>query len=178
MKFVIDVPLDYIYNGKLKIHTDSVDYPCVDRWITTKINMTPYDVQIDHIRDEVWDFAKIIMADEFSGGMSIDDIEECFGGRDLLGVSKLSYKEAREKYNAWKEKKGEIKVGDELAYNDDEGQTAVVTRIIKESGTFNGFGKDGEAYREYFYRFWHKTGRSFPEVAELLNKMKVRADDV
>ena len=178
MKFVIDVPEDYMFCDKLKIHTDSVDYPCVDRWIPTKIKMTPYDTQIDHAQNEVWDLAKIIMDDENKGGMSMDDIEECFGGHGLIDISKLSYKEAREKYDAWKKKKGEIKVGDELAYNDDKEETAIVTRIIKESGTFNGFGKDGEAYREYFYRFWHKTGRSFPEVAELLNKMKVRADDV
>lgn len=114
--------------------------------------------------DEVWTAAKKIFA--------LDDFEAEKCGLD--DVDGMTASEAIAKLKAYEERKKseqEIKVGDEvMAYNGD----AVV---------FSKFLKGEEEWCTYWYprsesfdccnvRELRKTGRHFPEVAQMLEKMK------
>ena len=126
--------------------------------------LTPYDESAAEQRgwEEAWELITAI------GKMSDDDMVDCFGARVIVD---LSYTEAREKYEAWKEQK-DIKVGDEVSF---AGNVFVVTRINDPDtipDTISGIGKNGETFGMKDKKKWHKTGRTFPEVTDLLEKMR------
>ena len=137
----------------------------------TGLNLTPHtEPDRKAIEDEVWSLAREI-AYEMSlqecidtGMLHDDDIYDSASGV----LEKLTYQEAKAKYKAWKDRKDEIRVGDEVIYH---GNKYVVVYV----------GAD-EAYH-IVDRNWirtvvqgdyqiFKTGRHFPEVAELLKKMR------
>lgn len=132
--------------------------------------LKPYDESEAEMRgaEKAWGISKNILLDIDDGGMSYDEIYECFGLRELTNVAKLSYQEVAEKYEAWVKKHDEIRVGDEVGskvFN----ITGVVTSlsedrliVVSRSGTTNN---------------WHiktvkKTGRHFPEVEDFMRKLR------
>lgn len=103
------------------------------------------------IEDEVWKFVR--------------ELIHCNNGKQL------SYQEVKAKYNAWKKRKDEIHVGDEVIST--FGDKMVVTHHWNQNdGTtgISGFSADcsGLYYDEIEVE---KTGRHFPEVEELLKKL-------
>ena len=110
MKYIIDVPEDRISAGRLRVLADMEN--SMTYWIETGIRVTPYEESSDTAED-AWKMVSRILKDTADGGMSWDDIEDCFGTDTISGIVEMSYAEAREKYETWKKEKDEIHVGDE-----------------------------------------------------------------
>ena len=92
---------------------------------------------------------------------------------DLEEVKKEAYQQGYEQgykdgYN--EPGKGKIQVGDEVKCIR-AGWTAIVTKI-KGDGYLTLMGNDGEIANGYDEKDFIKTGRTFPEIAEVLRKMK------
>ena len=116
-------------------------------------NLTPYtEPDRKAIEDEVWENTwKMFMTPEDFGATMGD-----------------SYSEAKAKYDAWKEQKEEIHVGDEVTYGD---RIGVVVRIDTEGSGVNVVGRDGcTAY--IGMADVAKTGRHFDEIERLLERMR------
>ena len=111
------------------------------------------------VEDEVWELARIVTS------MNMQDYMQCFG-EDAALV--MTYQEAKSKYDAWKKEKEKIHVGDEVTYGD---RIGVVVRIDTEGSGVNVVGRDGcTAY--IGMADVAKTGRHFPDVKKLLERMK------
>lgn len=101
------------------------------------------------------------------------DFWELPSGQSMLAVFRLySVKEAIEKIREYEEeqkKAAEIKIGDEVT--DDEGWNGVVTFISPEGKYLVVTLQDGNALR-WKKESFKKTGRHFPEIAEVLKQMQ------
>ena len=77
-------------------------------------------------------------------------------------------------YDTWQKQGIEIHVGDEVAFHHDDGRpdTVVVVTHIGEDGFVDGMDGKGTQYAHKNPKRWTKTGRYFPEVAQLIEKMK------
>ena len=136
--------------------------------IATEIYAEAYtDPDRKDIEDEVWKFAKKIVS---SNGLTKHELDECFGHTTIQGVMTTydTYQEAKEKYEAWRKQKDEIRVGDEVI--DKDVGKAIVTYIDFE--LCNTLWLDGSVSEDVPLKDLHKTGRHFDEVEELLKKMK------
>jgi len=163
MKYIIDVPDE---------HTDiKVFYTDADMKIIQSMRCESYtEHDRKAIEDEVWEFAKKIGS---FNGLAKHELDECFGHTTIQGVMTTydTYSEAKAKYEAWRKQKNEIHVGDEV---DIDGEITVVT-MVNEYGEVLSVDCDGMAY--YYHvesqlKRAKKTGRYFPEVTELLKKMR------
>lgn len=136
----------------------------------TGLSLTPYtEPDRNDIEDEVWEFATICT--KMNGADSVDVI----GGFSLDIFTNYSYQEAKAKYEEWKKQNDEVRVGDEL--KDDENVRAVVLDIIVDDYVnYEVFTENGIT-DEWQKGIVVKTGRHFPEVAELLKKMREYTDD-
>jgi len=169
-KYIIDIPDEEEtmwegFNGDLFIPITM--NKGTKTWVNTDLKMIPYtEPDRKAIEDEVWEFAKKVRLEEF-----IDEEGRLHGY--ISGFN--SYSEAKAKYDAWKKQKDEIHVGDELKQIIASGSpTGAKCIVVKTDGDkMNGIGKDGSLVvcSSQVKRWWTKTGRSFPEVAELLKKM-------
>lgn len=179
MKYIIDIPNDDV-NGwigvtplgkKLYIPIsveDGEEYSIAteiyaEEYTEPDIN-TLVDKAIKTIENEVWELLRVIE------DMDYDDYEHCFGENYKDGkFYKLSYQEAKARYDAWKKSKDEIRVGDEVEA--EPGNKACVLYENPDGTLVFVFKADGTA------AWWskcaiHKTGKNHSEVAELLKKMK------
>ena len=123
MKYIIDVPEDRISAGRLRVLADMEN--SMTYWIETGVRVTPYE-EPSGTAEDVWKMVCHILERPDTGGMSWDDIEDCFGTDNLSHIGELSYAEAREKYETWKKQKEEIHVGDEVNV---DGYKGVVTWV-------------------------------------------------
>lgn len=117
--------------------------------------LTPYtESDRSVIEGEVWEYAwKIFLTPEDFGATMGD-----------------SYQEAKAKFEAWKKRKDDIHVGDEL--KDDENIRAVVLDIRDEDYmSYEVFTENG-IMDEWQRGIVVKTGRHFSEIEELLKKMR------
>lgn len=120
-------------------------------------------------QDEAWELAYKLDA------MFIENWKECFNKTYTTDhKQKMSYAETREKYEAWKKKqKEEIHVGDEVAFHHEfRPDTVIVVTHIGYDGFVNGMDDKGTLFAQKSPIMWQKTGRHFPEVAELLEKLR------
>ena len=103
----------------------------------------------------------------------VEDLTPYTEPDDLEEVKKEAYQQGYEQgykdgYN--EPGKGKIQVGDEVKCIR-AGWTAIVTKI-KEDGYLTLMGNDGAIANGYDEKDFIKTGRHFPEIAEVLQKMK------
>lgn len=163
MKYIIDLPEEFAEATK--------EY--WDKTVGTQLE--PY-IESDRecIENEVWKFLAFLI-DE----MDPDEKYECFGISSAYKiVSNMSYNEAKVKYEAWLKQKNQVRVGEEVEYEDCK---FIVTAEIGDmyhgihssNGDIVGFG-EGDYCRKDNCR---KTGRYFPEVAELLEKMRDKSNE-
>ena len=166
MKFVIDVPGDRVIGSRLRVMGAMEDG--MTHWIETGIRVTPYEEPSGTV-DDVWKMVCHILKRPDTGGMSWDDIEDCFGTDNLSHIGELSYAEVREKYETWKKQKDEIHVGDEVNV---DGYKGVVTWVNETHA--EGFC----IYKTHLIRFYRlignlvKTGRHFEKAVEFLKEMR------
>lgn len=101
------------------------------------------------------------------------DFWELSSGQSMLGAFRLySAKGAIEKIREYEEeqkKAAEIKIGDEVTDND--GWQGVVTRISPDGEYLVIIQKDG-AGLHWKKESFKKTGRHFPQIAEVLKQMQ------
>ena len=160
-KYIIDIPDSFvdIKNG-LHIPMDKTGNFRID----TGITLTPYtEPDRKAIEDEVWEFVRIIT------DMTEKQRIECFGGKSCDLDEYWTYQDAKAKYEAWKKQKDEICVGDEVIYNSRTRAVVLKPETKEKYGTIltSEFDTIVVTHDEL-----EKTGRHFPEIAELLKKMK------
>ena len=81
-----------------------------------------------------------------------------------------SYSEAKAKYDAWKKRKDEIHVGDEVKYR---GDNCVVVYVGADE-VYHVSDRHWSRCVVQGRQFLTKTGRHFDEVEKLLKRMKVK----
>ena len=170
MKYIIEFEDEYSMNeGGMKYHQcKQVPYWSVSHGIIK--NLTPYtEPDRNVIEDEVWEFVKKIEC------LTIGETEDCFD-IEYDGIpfvaNMFSYQEAKAKYDAWKKEKEEIRVGDEVKHR---GRNYVVGYV----GADKVYHLIDENWLRTVVQGGYqliKTGRHFPEVAELLEKMRGKYD--
>ena len=139
---------------------------------TTDMTLVPYtEPDREAIENEVWSLAREIaycmslQECEDAGMISDEDIYDSASGV----LEKLTYQEAKAKYEAWKKQKDEICVGDEVIYNSRTRAVVLKPETKEKYGTIltSEFATIAVSHDDL-----EKTGRRFPEVEELLKKMK------
>lgn len=106
--------------------------------------------------EKAWELARIIFDFPSNGGMTYDDIAECFDIPKVgptTAVFRMPYEEALKKYNTWlKKHRNEIRIGDEV-----ESEVLgvrvkmVVTKMYPVpndvfGSVLNGISSDGSVY--------------------------------
>ena len=127
----------------------------------TEPNLNPLvDEAVETIENEVWEFVcKFVWA--------IDD-KKILGTDILHAVRDMTYQDAKAKYESWKAEKDEIRVGDEVKHR---GLNYVVGYVGADK-VYHLIDKNWlRTVVQGGYQLI-KTGRHFPEVAELLKKMR------
>ena len=129
-------------------------------------------------RNEAWEAAKRISCGTLVGGYSFNDLIKVFGTPVYDNIfTKNTASEAIEKLKAWEKKQEQqeddkIRVGDEVVYYENSSVKFIVTQV--RDNHISGINNTGEfLYRDISH--WKKTGRTFPEIAEVLAKMKEKA---
>lgn len=133
--------------------------------------LIPYK-EPDSSAEVAWELAQKI------SNMAFKERKEAFGN-GLTMIDQLFYSEARQKYDAWKKKKEEIHVGDEviaevIVVDADDGQLrdpVVLTNVYDNH--WEGVDDRGviHSINGIFFKI-KKTGRHFDQVEELLKAMK------
>ena len=177
MKYIIDLPdkeiREYVLEDRLTIPIQvGITKDCLS--FDTGLKITQYDESdIEHARkegqDETWELAREIA---FNRGNIREILLPNQPDSICCVFDKFSYAEAREKYEAWKKQKDEIKIGDEVIF--ENGSRFIVYNIFGD-GSLCGVGYTNIGKQ----RPWsnvdptHVTkGRHFPEVAEALEKLR------
>lgn len=109
---------------------------------------------------DAWEASRKVVA------LSTVDRREVFGSEYMYSIlEKHTAAEAIEKIRQYEQKKEEIQVGDEV----DDGVANLIVLEINEDGTVKGFDDSGSIMHATPRK---KTGRHFPEIAEVLQKMR------
>lgn len=138
--------------------------------------LTPYDQDEAYQRglNDAWTFA-----DDVSHNRgNILDILGCptFG----VAFKQLTASEAIQKLKEYEERKKaeKFEVGDEVIQITNSGTptgtSCIVTYVDNEKGALSGINDNGKVVvcTTQMHRWWRKTGRSFPEIVEVLKKMR------
>lgn len=174
MKYIIDVPnQDYSYDKmlhtlKLKFYDDNLSCEVI-------LDAEPYtEPDRKAIEDEVWELA------DYMCKMSSTERTLCFAFEYPSEVTtNFTFQEAKSKFEAWLKQKDEIHVGDEVIPIDVNYDTMIVTRIWMDDHSrdcLDTLGLDGSIC-SFLTSNVKKTGRHFPEVAELLEKMRGKQNE-
>lgn len=172
MKYIIDIPDDRIGDFVGSTHL-LMPYTMAghEGHHDTKLDLTPYtEPDRKAIEDEVWEMARLISLEVDDGGLRPADLCECYKHSSVQEVMKKhSYQETKVKYEAWKNQKDEIRVGDEVVLY--ENIKMVVTQVDHRT-SIQGIDENGECYESIETNVVKKTGRHFDEIEELLKKMR------
>ena len=160
-KYIIDIP------EKAMMYLNVWEYEdgkCVwtDSYLAS--DLRPYTASESYIeglskgQKEVWGFLKALYV------LSDEEMYEIFPNGCAY---EMTYSEAKAKYEAWKRKREEISVGDEVKITEG-GSLCVVCGIV--SGTANLIFEDG-GLGQFPVDKLIRTGLHFDEIEELLKKM-------
>lgn len=168
MKYIIDLPEEFAEATK-------------EYWDkTVGLQLEPYtelnQQAVEDAQEKAWELASAIVCPSDCNVGSIQKYcKEIFGVniweiRDIF--TNNTYQEAKTKYVAWLKQKNEIKVGDEIVgiYSDGEKSPPLVVLKVEGNYYYGIYSKTGEFVQGGLN--YEKTGRYFPEVVELLEKMK------
>lgn len=129
--------------------------------------LTPYtEPDREAIENEVWEFVRKMIS------TSENEVSEMWGCVTNFGevMHNTTYQEAKTKYEEWKAEREQIRVGDEVEI---AGTIGIVTRVpYLDEERVHYITKSGTVYCINAYADIVKTGRFFPEIAELLKKMR------
>ena len=172
MKYIIDLPdkdkSKYTLSGKLSIPIQVGNNEfTID--IDTGLELKPYD-EFGRSEDG-WNLARAIRK------MDDPDIEEAFSvsgwTRPIDGVLEMiEYAEAKAKHDAWKKRKDELKIGDEVMHDTYRRCVLLEKKDIHEVELWSVIDEKGTVHQINGKHINRKTGRHFNEIAELIEKMK------
>ena len=169
MKYIIEIEDEPFERGSTKLYrTSGFNSLVFDAEGLRRLK--PYDESEAEMRgaEKAWELAKKIFLYIDNGGTPYDEIYECFDLRDLTNIAKLSYQEVAEKYEAWTNRRDEIRVGDEIEnFTHEKG---IVIEIDEKRA--RGFNLDGRYYFNWNVKEVHKTGRYFMEIGKFMRKMR------
>lgn len=132
---------------------------------------------IEQGRNEAWEWCgKYIPSKEDGGEVPVADLQEIFDVKHFKEIfDRYTYQEAVEKIRVYEEQKNaeeeEIKVGDEV-YSDTFCDKGIVTHITGDKTECVAIICSGSSMMKAKRNGLHKTGRTFPQIAEVLEKMK------
>ncbi len=157
-----------------------IDIPEKGTAYYTTSDLRPYTASESYIdglkngQNEVWEFIKKI------DSMKSSEIQEAYTneGSFVWPFNLENYKEAKDRYEKWKAKKVEIRVGDEVIPLDTKYDTMVVTKLWASEfcdDWVDTIAGDGKTYH-FSKTNIIKTGRHFDSVKKLLEEMR-KSDD-
>lgn len=166
MKYIVDLPKNARW---IEIYHE-VNYLTYEGNTVLIEKLEPYtEPDFKSVEDEVWELA------DYMCRMSQTEKSQCFGFSYPSEVTtNLTYQEAKDKFEAWMKQNDEIKIGDEVEYECCGEVVKFIVTGINDS-LFYGFKSPCEYYDVGEYAHidsLRKTGRHFPEVVQLLEKMK------
>lgn len=143
--------------------------------------LTPYEPNNDEEYqrgfNDAWEATQAIFRFVEDGGMSSEELRNAFGTGITAEIATLPIRKVMStltEYEAKKKAEEEIKVGDEVIrlFTHSEG---VVIELPLKGDIVTVLGKTGHAFGTLKSNL-KKTGRHFPQVAELLDAMKEDGD--
>lgn len=188
-KYIIDLNPDCVEGEYLRIPARIAGE---EQWLVTKAALTPYtEPDLEQVRKEAYDEgyadAKGGYKNGFENGMIVawdaarkignmpyGEEENVFGSGGWAFIEKHTATEAIEKLKAFEEQK-EFHVGDE--FENESGKRFVITKM---NGTEidRYIDEEGSTYRmNVKYKVMRKTGRHFPEIDAVLEKMRGESND-
>ena len=141
--------------------------------------LTPYNESAAEQRgaEKAWTLAQKIVKSPVFGGMSSPELLECFGKEKHTSVIAMPYTKVAERYELWQKEQGtaddEVKVGDEVRIKTDHSKICIVTNVMKVDDRIHFSCMEPNGLVDWFSSatYFEKTGRHFPEVAELMKKI-------
>lgn len=125
--------------------------------------------------NEAWEVARKIVLGTSKGGYSMEVLQRFFSFSNLSDIFSIyGVTEAIARIKAYEDKQkqdAEIKVGDEIRLHD---AIEVVTSVMPTGlQTIDASGNTSTwYYKTYPLETWKKTGRHFPQIAEVLAEMR------
>ena len=191
-KYIIDLNPDCVEGEYLRIPARIAGE---EQWLVTKAALTPYtEPDLEQVRIEAYEkgyhtgYAKYLnksyedglkdawdAARKIGYGLKSSIVAEIFGTPYSSHIfSGYTATEAIEKIRQYEQEKEEIKIGNEVAFHHDDGRpdTVVVVTYIGQDGFIDGMDGRGTQYAHKNPKKWTKTGRDFPELVEVLKKMR------
>ena len=139
-----------------------------------KISELLIDTYIQGLND-AWECARKIILCEAKGGFSTDKYTEVFGNiATFQALEILSASEAIAKIKEYEEKENKIHVGDEVV-SDAFDEKGIVTHITDKSCVSLICGMSSMISTSLDKV--HKTGKSYPQIIELLNMLDNSKED-
>lgn len=162
----------------LNMAIEALDSPTLMPGISDLIRQTvkeAIDEAYQRGLSDAWEAARKIAVSAERGGFSFAELSNIFGTRktDVIFAENTAAK-AIEKIRAYEERKKaekeKVKVGDEVII---AGVTGIVTKVPEgDEKRVCYMDASGTVYCNNAYADIHKTGRHFPQIAELLKQMK------
>ena len=121
-------------------------------------------VEYERGLNDAWEALRVFL------NMNNEDRIEAFGVNQIGRLAAMRSQEAVEKLKAWEEKQEEIKVGDEVT-SDAFDNKGIVTHISAD-GQYIALVCSGSSMMNVGRMGLHKTGRTFPQIAEVLKQMQ------
>jgi len=130
--------------------------------------------------NDAWEVIKKITKDDSVGGYSIEMMQELFGWTCVYDIThNYTPEEAIAKIKAYEEQQkqdAEIKVGDEV-YSDAFDDKGIVTHITADKVACVCIICNGSTMMKVGTIGLHKTGRHFPQIAEVLKELRGEEND-
>ena len=118
---------------------------------------------------DAWEAARKIPLNVNEGGLSANALTTIFGNKSIIQIFKeFSASEVVEKIRQYEQEQEEFKLWDEV---DGKGGRGIITKISDDGDHFNVMWENGST-GYYMREDFKKTGRHFPEIAEVLRKMQ------
>ena len=174
-KYIIDLNPDCVEGEYLRIPARIAGE---EQWLVTKAALTPYtEPDLEQVRKDydafyeqgltdAWEAARKII--HMPEGDLLNIFTECYSAvcTALQVLLKYDAAEAIEKLKAYEQEQEEIQVGDEVVAASGK---AVVLRVLDVNAYY--------VYKDATWGFMRcdelvKTGRTFPEIATVLEKMR------
>lgn len=171
MKYIIEIEDEPFERGSKKLYrTSGFNSLVFDAEGLRRLK--PYDESEAEMRgaEKAWEMAYKLYAPFGEGGMSNDELRECFNSASLTKITKMPYKEVAEKYEAWTNRRDEIRVGDEIENFVMDREKGIVIEIDEKRA--RGFNLTGRYYFNWNRKDIRKTGRRFQEIEEFMRKMR------
>lgn len=121
--------------------------------------------------EDAWECSRRLLFNVEDGGMSTSELCEIFHRYGSYSILKdYSVQEVMKRIEEYEKQKDAIKIGDEVKFNHDDIKATVMDQSDKE-GMWWLYTENGciEEWQDAYFR---KTGRTFPQIEEVLKAMQ------